>query len=120
MIKFNLVEDKMKNLIVLFAFLSVIIGLYAFTYQNNVFADSLLPCCNNAGCESTEPDPDLGVKCEHTSSWWVSESEPEWYISCKTCVDYTVSGCVTGQGSWYCIYLNGTMYYGNQINCPQR
>ena len=33
--------------------------LYSFTYQNNVFADSLFPCCNNAGCESTEPDPDL-------------------------------------------------------------
>jgi len=108
----------MKHLIVLFAFFSVIIGLYAFTYQNNVFADSLLPCCNWAGCENTNPN--LGPKCTTQSSWWVSDYEPEWIISCKNCVDYTISGCVAGSGSWYCVYGDGTMYYGTYTYCPQK
>jgi len=105
----------MKNLIVLFAFLSVIIGLYSFTYLNDVFADSLKWCCNNAGCENTNPEE--SPLCSSTSSFWTGSEEID--ISCRNCVDFTISGCVPGTGSWYCINADGSFYYGQLIGCPQ-
>ncbi len=106
----------MKQLIVLFAFFSVIVGLYSFSYQNNVLADSLYPCCNRSLC-SGYPD-ELSPTCSTISSvLYAPDGCAELNVSCRICVDWTKSGCICGGGTDNCREDDGTLYYGRYVIC---
>jgi hypothetical protein len=109
----------MKLLSVLLFLFILGIGFNALTYKNSVFADSLAPCCNVAGCENT--DPSNGPDCYTSSLVALCGQVEEVKINCKTCVDYTVSNCICEwNGSNYCVYPDGTIYTGTLVNCPQK
>jgi hypothetical protein len=109
----------MKSLFCLLALVTLISGLFFLSDKNSVFADSLAPCCNLGLCENDNPNPYLGPKCHNTSSvHYKPNGCEEIIITCKTCIDYTISNCVCGTGSFYCINSDGSMYYGTIVDCP--
>ena len=98
-----------------FLLLCIFTSLSTLSYKNKVFADTLAPCCDEGICEA--------YPCSWYSSatvYFADSGCREISITCKTCVDYTVSGCmcdVGRGGSSYCLDGN-ERYYGGFVDCP--
>lgn len=110
----------MKNLIFTFlaccSLLVLFLGSYSIHYKNRVFDQSILPCCDNALCENTNPNNH--VKCTSLTLGMVKTECREIYMTCRTCIDYTYSNCLCTSGSQYCLEPNGTLYFGQSVECP--
>jgi len=80
--------------------------------SNSTFSETLQPCCNLDYCTS------LDMNCgDYTSAQFWEFDCSDQTITCRQCVDYTVSGCLCSGGSQRCKENNGSYYYGNHVSC---
>lgn len=97
--------------------ISLLSGFYILSYQKNVFSESALPCCNAGQCEQLGPP--TSVYCSsYTNANIPDMCYEDLPITCKACVDFTISGCLCSGGSSYCYdNVTQTLYYGTQVQC---
>ena len=93
---------------------ALVLSLGQASTGNEIFIQSRPYCCNLNMCA------DLNLPCSQQVS---ARVKPDYCdggttTTCRTCVDWTVSGCLCDGGSSYCIE-NGAKYYGTQVPCPQ-
>jgi hypothetical protein len=83
--------------LILFVFLlgTVIFGFSELAFEKDVFAKTLIPCCNSGMC--TYPN----IPCSSNSSAFIKEAGPkpgqilcinEYTITCRECVDLNAAG----------------------------
>jgi len=101
-----------RFLLPLFVATALLMGLEAISSGNEALTQSR-SCCNQGNCEV------WGHTCGGSVTANVKPDCPGEYVTCRQCVDLTVSGCLCyGDGSSYC-WDNGEKYYGTQVACPK-
>jgi hypothetical protein len=101
---------KSSKILMISAITVIFFSLLTLSYQSKIFADTVPPCCENQQCESTAQQ---GVHCNSQSSMQLKPLCNDITLTCKDCVDYTISGCLCGSGSSYCSNSDGSIYYGS-------
>jgi len=97
----------MKSIIIAFVITSIGIGFSALSYKNQVFSDSILPCCDNGMCEYFYCDKSCCADFYEPDGCGVNSL----VVSCRTCVDWTFSNCMCeNTGSEHCVENDGTFY----------
>ena len=100
-----------KFLFISLLVITVIFGLEQLSFENNVFADTRYPCCNNGGCDGLSCSKDASVNYFATTG---KELCTDMYtINCHECIDLIAVGgqiCPFGPLTGYCI--DGDDCYG--------
>jgi hypothetical protein len=87
------------------------------SYKNNLLLKAKVICCESASCNAINIGQNN--KCSSIAGAYILPNcEYETTITCRDCVDLTISGCLClGTGSDSCFNDNWTKYYGNLVNC---
>jgi hypothetical protein len=107
--------NKILKVLTVLTILGLILGLKAISDNNNVFNDVDAVCCDNGLCNYQFPGQT--TKCTSTSTMSPKSFCQEITLTCKDCVDLTISSCLCYQGSTSCLKTDGTIYYGVIIPC---
>ena len=89
--------------------ITVLFGLDQLSYKNDVFAESLYPCCQAGYCDQAPCSMLVSV-----------EIYPEpctgYVVSCETCVIYMAAGraCGTYTADDCCIESDNSLYCGDK------
>jgi hypothetical protein len=112
--------NKVITIISIVIITSFLLGLKALSYKPSVLQESVALCCDGGNCENVSPF--LPARCNSAATAYVnSDCEQESNITCRLCVDYTVSNCLClGGGSEFCMENDGSFYYGQLVNCPAK
>jgi|WetSurMetagenome_2_1015567.scaffolds.fasta_scaffold01553_14 hypothetical protein len=105
--------NKVFKILTLLSILGLIVGLKTISYDNTVLDDSAVVCCDNGLCNYVNPAQT--TKCTSRSSMSPKSLCEEIVLTCKDCVDLTISSCLCYGGSNSCLNTNGTVYYGSGI-----
>jgi hypothetical protein len=86
-------------------------GMGQLSSGNEVFAASLQVWCNTGQCEDFSCTTDSNARLL-----------PDWCtggltVSCRDCIDYTISNCLCDGGSDWC-WDGDEKYYGTPRMCP--
>lgn len=107
--------NKFFKILVVLTILGLVLGLNAISTSHNVFNDVDAVCCDNGLCNYQFPRQT--TKCTSTSTMSTKSLCEEITLTCKDCVDLTISNCLCYQGSNTCLKTDGTIYYGVVIPC---
>lgn len=108
----------MKILLIFLIAIIIVMGFSSLNYNNKVFAESLLPCCNRIGQGCQGFPAQENVFCSTPSSVDLLKNDCIGItLTCRDCIDLTVSGCVCGEGNYNCREQDGSLYYGQQVPC---
>lgn len=87
---------------------SVMIGLSQLSYENDIFANTLVLCCNAGYCD--------GAPCSSPSS--IKKNYPtctDYIADCYACMDFKYQAeLCNGTVGEYCLDGEGNPYYGIQ------
>jgi hypothetical protein len=101
------------KLVFLFSFLVILFGFYQLKHEQDIFAQSKLPCCNNGLCR---------ISCSSTALVNSGSLCDLYTLTCKDCIDLEYSGCLDNcqnRKNYYCLN-NGTPYYGVKVDCLEQ
>ncbi len=102
------------KLVFLFSFLVILFGFYQLKHEQDIFAQSKLPCCNNGMCKD--------YNCLASSGVNYGSLCDEYILTCKDCIHLEYSGCLDNclnRKNYYCDN-NGTPYYGTKVDCLEQ
>lgn len=97
--------------------LTLCFGILQVISESQVVAQAKVLCCNVPNnCHNELCTKTVGAQLKGSCG------DPDVYISCKTCVDYTLSGCLCpgSMGSSYCKNADQSLYYGTLVDCPAK
>lgn len=98
------------------AVFAISFGVLQILDEDEVLAQSRQICCNAYNCN--------GQYCTTQSQAYVKPDNcgiNDWiWISCRTCVDYNLSGCLCTSGSTRCKNADESYYYGSRVDCPAK
>jgi hypothetical protein len=105
---------SIQKLILLFSMVVIVFGFYQLQHEQDIFAQSKLPCCSNGQCK---------VAC--TSSTFVHAGSlcDSYLLTCKDCIDLEYSGCLDNclnSTNGYCFKSGGEKYYGTTVSCLEQ
>jgi len=108
--------NKLIKILILLSILLIVVGFNIISNNTEIFNDVDSYCCDNGLCENTNPN--IPCRCNSASTVRLKTICNDISITCRKCVDYTVSGCVCQDlGSDFCMENDYSYYYGVIIPC---